>query len=261
LTQEGQSLPPMSPQKTLNKGSPYVSNFWAGYNHDETNYQFAIAYWTVPSPIWPQYAAAEAPWVGMGGFHNDLLIQAGSEDIVQWEGAFLGWVKYQHLWIQNVGNTNQYPGFNPDFNNFAYFGCENTRTGDTIYGNVANGTGVGLGQAYMFVEDQNTGCVVSETFGPGGFNQQFECMMERPSNNWLLDFSGSQLTYSLCKAWTSNNGGFYVILGHNPGHWTPFIMQTGSTVCAQPDASTNGSGGYTVTFLDRCTDGPAQNHP
>ena len=113
----------------------------------------------------------------------------------------------------------------------------------------------------MYVEDQTTGCSVSDTFGPGGNNSQFECIVETVRDHYLNDLSPTQITFSSCEAFTSNSGGIYIIMGHNPGHWTPFQMLYAGTACAIPSTSTGANGSFTVTFHYRCDDGKKGSHP
>ena len=260
----GPKFVPMSPRKTLNEGSLNQQDYWVGYEQNETNYQFAYAAWTQPSVTYYSWTADDGPFVGMGGFGNNLLIQAGSYDAQDYDPV-LGLYKWQGLWFENYGNTNGTPGYDINWKNTAYFGCKNsTNHGDSIVATVANGTGTGEGPAYMYVEDEKSGCVMTETFGPGGNNQQFECIVERTSDHYLNDFSSSRIPYSDCQAWTSNNGGFYVNMGHNPGHWTPFQMidpAANNTLCADRSTSTGSSGGFTVSWYYRCSDGSALHHP
>ena len=75
-----------------------------------------------------------------GGYGNNLLIQAGSED-TQDEDPILGLIKTNRLWIENYGNTNGTPGYNIHYDNAAYFGCTNgLHQGDAIFATVGNGT-------------------------------------------------------------------------------------------------------------------------
>jgi hypothetical protein len=255
LTQyaNGPSFGRMSALKAQNQGADYPQNYWVGWEQNETNYQFAYANWTVPQITTQAYAAIDAPWVGMGGNGNDLLIQAGEQDVMVAYPNFL----YQQLWIQNVGNHNGNPGWDPGYTPGPYYGPY-VNQGDSIFATVGNGTGTGLSPASMYVEDQTTGGYESMNFGPGGFNQQYECIVERTSFNFLLTFN--PITFSDCMAFTSNNGGQYITLGQNPGHWFRFVMKTGGTLCADT-GSTGTNGRFTVYWHDRCTNGPAKNHP
>lgn len=148
-----------------------TSKNWGGYIAFESSgwpINVAESYWQVPGIPPSSPDGDSATWVGVGGYNNNNLVQAGTEQEI---GTILWWRTYTYrAWIENYGDpSNPYAVY--------VFNVRNTDNMNAyIQGN------------YMFIEDLTSNTYSGQSFGPSPDPSTAEYIEERAGGAPLADF-------------------------------------------------------------------------